>query len=88
MGKQGKEKGEARTRIVFKTVVKEVEKLTGKIGYTLGYDEGTGRFNLSRNDSRGMLVSSASLKDCVLAAEEHGVKFSPEEQKVTFKAIG
>lgn len=87
MGKQGKEKGEEKTRIVFQAVVKEVEKLTGKIGYTLSYDDGTGRFSLSRNDSLGLLVSSVSLKDCVLAAEEHGVKYSPEELKVTFKAI-
>ena len=82
MGKQGKEKGEAKTKIVFQTVTKEA----GNIGYTLKYDEWTGRFGLSGNDS-GLLVSSASLKDCVMAAEGHGVKYSPEELKVTFKVI-
>lgn len=87
MGKQGKEKGEAKTKIVFQAVVKEIEKLTGKLEYVLKYDEDTGRFNLSRDDS-GMLVSSISLKDCVMAAEEHGVKYSPEELKVTLKVIG
>ena len=82
MGKQGKEKGEAKTKIVFQTVTKE----SGNTGYTLKYDEWTGRFGLSGND--GLLVSSASLKDCVLAAEGHGVKYSPEELKVTLKVIG
>ena len=86
MGKQGKEKGEEKTKIVFQTVVKEIGEEEAKQALTLKYDPATERFDLHKDDH--LVASSCFLGDCVTAAESYGVKYSPEEKKVTFKVVG
>jgi len=86
MGKLGKEKGEAKTKIVFQTVVKEIGEGEAKQALTLKYDPVTERFDLHKDDY--LVSSSCFLGDCVKSAESYGVKYSNEEKKVTFKVIG
>jgi len=86
MGKQGKEKGEAKTKVVFQAVVKEIGEGEAKQALTLKYDPVTERFDLHKDEH--LVSSSCSLGDCVMAAESYGVKYSDEEKKVSFKAVG
>jgi len=86
MGKTGsKAVGEVQTKIVFATISKEIGEGDDKKSFLLSYENGTERFSLKKNGS--LLISSSSLRDCVLAGEEHGLKLTDEEKKVTLKPV-
>jgi hypothetical protein len=77
--------GDTKTTVVFTPVTKEIGEGEAKQKLILKYDQGTERFDLHKDET--LVVSSCSLKDCILAALSCGVSYSDEERKVTFKVV-
>jgi hypothetical protein len=86
MGKSGgSAKADAKTALVFQLVSKEIGEGDDKKMFTLKYDPETERFDFSKDGT--LLVSSCTLRDCVLSAEENKVPLSEEEKKISFKIV-
>lgn len=86
MGKHAnKAIGEEKMKLIFSTVTREIGEGDAKQTVVLKYDQVTERFDLHKN--KALIVSSSRLNDCVLAATEHNVSFSPEELKISYKLL-
>jgi len=73
-------KGEDQVFVQFNPVIKETGEGDNKSVFSLKYDKETERFDFRKNNQ--LLVSSCTIKSCLMSAEENGIQLTAEEKKV------